>query len=250
VTIGTQDAKPSPRPVATVGRRQTGTSRSPRAVARVAGLLYLIVALTATVSEYVRSRIVASGDAAATARNLRTSATLWRVGIVVNLLEATAFLFTAMALYVLLKRVSALAAAAMVTVVGVGAAIQSLNLLNAYAALAIATGDNYSEVFGRAGSDALAMLFVDMQHTGGFVIAPMFFGLWLLPLGYLVYTSGYFPKVLGVALLVGCGSYLAQLFVLGLAPDLGHSTAPFASTVEALTEMSFVVWLLIKGARV
>ena len=146
------------------------------------------------------------------------------MGIVVNLLEAAAWLFTAMALYVLLKHVRPLIAAAMVTVVGVGVAIQSLNLLNGFTALMIAEGDNFAKLFGGAGSDALAMLFVDLQHTGGFVIAQMFFGLWLLPLGYLVIKSGYFPKVLGVAPIVGCVSYLTQLFVLALAPDLGHRT--------------------------
>jgi hypothetical protein len=223
--------------------------RSPRTVARIAGLLYLAVALTATFAEVVRSRIVESGDAAATADNIRTSATLYRVGFAVQLVEATSFLLTAMALYVLLKHVNQLAAAAMVAFVTVGVAIQSLNLLNQYTALTVATDEKYSRVFGRAGSDQLAMLFADMYHAGGFIIAPMFFGLWLLPLGYLVIRSSCFPKVLGVILIVGCFSYLVALFVRALAPDIGDSISPFASAVQAVTELSFLVWLLVKGVK-
>jgi Domain of unknown function (DUF4386) len=84
----------------------------------------------------------------------------------------------------------------MVTIVAVSVAVQSLNLLNHYTARTIATSEEYPRMLGQAGSDQLGLLFADMQHNG-FLIAQMFFGLWLLPLGYLVIKSGYFPKVLG-----------------------------------------------------
>jgi len=93
------------------------------------------------------------------------------------------------------------------------------------------------------------MPFAHMQHNGLF-IAQMFFGLWLLPLGYLVLRSGYFPKVLGVLLIAACFSYLADLFALFPVPDFEASIAPFASTVETVAELSFMAWLLVKAVRV
>jgi hypothetical protein len=223
---------------------------STKTLARIAGALYLVMAVCAGFAElYVRSRIVESGDAAATADNIRASATLFRLGFVVDLVQATFYLLTAMALYLLLRHVKPLVAAAMVTFVAVSVAIQCLNLLNQYVALTIATGEDYAGAFGADGSDALVMLFADMQ-SNGFFIAQMFFGLWLLPLGYLVVRSGYFPKVLGVLLVAGCFSYLADLFARFLAPDLEAGIASFLAVPAAVAELSFVAWLLVKAVRV
>jgi hypothetical protein len=86
--------------------------------------------------------------------------------------------------------------------------------------VSVATDENYTHAFGKAGSDALTMLFADMQHNG-YYISAMFWGLWLLTLGYLVIKSGYFPKVLGVLLIIGGAGYLADLFIRFLAPTSG-----------------------------
>jgi Domain of unknown function (DUF4386) len=140
---------------------------SEKTLARIAGSLYLIVAVCGGFAElYVRSRIVVPGDAAATADNIRASATLFRIGFVSDLVQATCLLLTAMALYLLLRHVNRLVAAAMVTFVAVSVAIMCLNLLNQLAALSIATGESPSGAFGPAGSDALAMLFADLHHDG------------------------------------------------------------------------------------
>jgi hypothetical protein len=203
------------------------------------------VAVGGSFALYVRSRIIESGDAAVTADNIRVSATLFRVGFVSDLVAATCFLLTAMALYLLLRHVHQLVAAAMVTFVAVGTAIACLSLLNQYTALTIATGDDYTRTFGKAGSDALTMLFADMQSVAG-----MFFGLWLLPLGYLVIKSGYFPKMLGVLLIIGCFGYLADLFVGFLAPDVEASIGLFFAGIGGLSEVLFIAWLLVKAVRV
>ena len=197
----------------------------------------------------VNTRIVESGDAAATADNIDTSATLFRIGFVSELVGATVFLLTGMALYLLLKHVNQMAAAAMVTFVAVSVAIQSLNLLNQKAALTIATGQDYTGAFGPADSDQLTMLFADMQHDG-YLIAQTYFGLWLLPLGYLVVKSGYFPKVLGVLLVIGCFGHLVDVFARFLAPDFGANISPFVMTPAAVAELSFIAWLLVKAVRV
>jgi Domain of unknown function (DUF4386) len=120
----------------------------------------------------------------------------------------------------------------MVTFAAVGSGIQVLNELNQYTALAVATGAGYTRSVGRAGSDALTLLFVDMQH-GGYIIDALFFGLWLLPLGYLVLRSGYFPKALGVLVVVaGCG-YLVDLFSVFLTPGISDRVGQFVTVPAA-----------------
>jgi len=212
-------------------------------MARIAGSLYLVVAVLGGFAElYVRARTVVPGDAAATAENIRGSATLFRFGFASDLVQATFFLFTAMALYLLLRHVNELVARAMVVIVAVSVAIICLNLLNQYMALQVATG-------GAEGSDALVGLFADM-HAAGYLIAQIFFGLWLLPLGYLVYRSGYFPKVVGILLAVGCFGYLIDTFTRFLAPGIAGSVSAIAVLPAAIGELSFVVYLLVKGVRV
>jgi len=218
---------------------------TPRALARIAGSLYLAVAVLTIFAGLVNSRMVEPGNAAATTANISTSADLFRVGFVSELLGATAFLSTGMALYALFKHVDQLAAAAMVTFVAVSVAIQSLSLLNQNAALLIATS-HYA--FGPTDSDQLVMLFSDLQRDG-YLIAQTFFGLWLLPLGYLVVRSGYFPKVLGVLLMTGCLGHLVDVFARFLAPDFGAAISPIALTVAAVAELSFIGWLLTRAVR-
>lgn len=214
--------------------------------ARIAGSLYLVVAVLGGFAElYVRARTVVPGDATATADNIRDSATLFRFGFASDLVQATFFLLTAMAMYLLLRQVNELVARAMVVLVAVSVAIICLNLLNQYMALQVATGS----AVGAAGSDALAGLFADM-HAAGYLIAQIFFGLWLLPLGYLVYRSGCFPKAVGVLLAVGCFGYLIDTFAHFVVPGVAESISGIVLTPAAIGELSFVVYLLVKGIRV
>jgi hypothetical protein len=222
---------------------------APKTLARIAGALYLIVAVFTIFAGLVNTRIVAPGDAAATAANINTSATLFRIGFVSELVGATAFLLTGMTLYLLLKHVNQMAAAAMVTFVAVSVAIQSLNLLNQQAALTVASSQGYTGAFGPTGSDQLTMLFADMQRDG-YLIAQTYFDMWLLPLGYLVVKSGYFPKVLGVLLMIGCFGHLVDVFARFLAPDFGANLSPFAMTPAAVAELSFIAWVLVRGVRI
>jgi Domain of unknown function (DUF4386) len=222
---------------------------APKTLARIAGVFYLLMTAAAFNELYVLARIVKSGDATATADNIRASTTLFRLGFAGDLVTGTCWLLTAMALYLLLKHVHQLAAAVMVIFAAVGAAIQCLNQLNQYTALTIATSDSYARTLGKAGSDALTGLFAGMQHNG-YIINSMFFGLWLLPLGYLVVKSGYFPKVLGVLLIVGCFAYIADLFTQVLAPDLSQNIGLVLIAVAGIAELSFMLWLLVKAVHV
>jgi Domain of unknown function (DUF4386) len=219
-------------------------------LARIAGSLYLVVAVLGGFAELVvRDGIVEAGNAAATAESIRDSATLFRVGFAADLVQATFFLFTAMALYLLLRHVHELAARAMVVIVAVSVAIICLNLLNQYTALALATGEGSATAFGSAGSDALAGLFADM-HTAGYLIAQIFFGLWLLPLGYLVLRSDAFPKALGFLLMLGCLGYLIDTFTWSLAPGVAERIEWLVVAPAAVGELWLVAYLLVKGVRV
>jgi hypothetical protein len=223
---------------------------APKTLARTAGLLYLLVVVGGLFAVPVFASIVEPGDAAATADNIRASAALFRAGFLSSLLAGPCFLLAAIALYGLLKHVHELAAAAMVTLNAVGTAIGCLNLLNWYTALTIATGDAYPRTFGTAGADALTMLYVDM-YNDGVSIDFVFDSLWLVPLGYLVIRSGYFPKALGVALIVGSFGYLAgYVFIDFLAPDAAAGIDLLFGAVGGLSELAFVAWLLVKGVRV
>jgi hypothetical protein len=214
-------------------------------LARIAGYLYLGVAVLGGFAELiVRQSIVELGHPGATADGIRDSATLFRAGFVADLVQATLFLLTAMTLYLLLRGINELVARAMVVIVAVSVAIMCLNLLNQWVALQVAT----DRAFG-AGSDALVGLFAGMHHDG-YLIAQIFFGLWLLPLGYLVIKSGWFPAWIGVLLIAGCFGYLVDTFATFLAPSVADTIEAIVVAPAAIGELSFVAYLLIKGVRV
>ena len=102
--------------------------------------------------------------------------------------------------------------------------------------------------FGAAGSNALVLLLLDIQHYGT-LSAQVFFGLWLAPLGYLAYKSGLFPKALGVVLVAATVCYLVDLFAAFLVPDFGKQIHPFIVIVPAIAEIWMVLYLLVVGVK-
>ncbi len=224
--------------------------RAPHHLARTAGLFYLIVAILGGFAHFFsRGEVYRPGDATGTARNVVAHADLVRAGFVADLVQAAFFLFTAMTLYVLLKHVNRNAARAMVIFVAVAVAIICLNMVHQLAALLVATDTSYASALGARGSDALVLLMLDLQHYG-YLIAQIFFALWLLPLGYLVHRSGVFPRVLGALLVIGCVGYLLDTFTLFLAPDLGAALDPFLVAPAGIAEIAMLLWLLVKGVRI
>jgi hypothetical protein len=184
-------------------RQKGALMSSPKRLARIAGLLYLIVGIFGGFAiAYVTAKVYVPGDAATTAGNVLANSGLVRIGVIADLLQATVFVFLAMTLYVLLKDVNKNAARAMVILSAIATTLMCLNNVFQFAALLVATDGSYVAAFGAAGAHALVLLLLNMHHYG-FLIAQIFFGLWLVPLGYLAYTSGMFPKALGVVLIVG-----------------------------------------------
>lgn len=218
--------------------------------ARFAGALYLIVAIFGGFAHlFVRAQVYVPGDAAATAQNVAANSGLVRIGVVADLFQATVFLFLGMALYLLLKHVNTSAARAMVILVAIATTIICLNMVFQFAALLVATDGSYVAAFGAAGASALVLLLLDIQHYG-YLIAQIFFGLWLVPLGYLAYRSGMFPRALGVLLIVGGVAFLVDMLALFLFPEFGEAISAFVLIPPAVAELWMVGYLLVKGARV
>jgi hypothetical protein len=222
---------------------------SPKRLARIAGLLYLLVGIFGGFAEgYVEPKMYVAGNAAASAANVTANAGLLRIGIFADLMDATVFVFLALALYILLKHMHESAARAMVVTVILAAGITCVSALFEFEGLRVATGGVSLAAFGTEGSNALVLLLLDAQHYG-LLIAQIFFGLWLAPLGYLAYRSGWFPKTLGVVVIAACVSYLMDVLAAFLVPDLGKVIHGYLSILPAIAEPSMVLYLLIVGVN-
>jgi hypothetical protein len=219
---------------------------TPKRLARTAGVFYLVVAICGGFAHAVRLQVYVPGDAAATAANVVANASLVRTSFVADLVDATFFLLTVMALYQLLQHVNKVVARAMVVFVVVAVAIKALNLVTQLQALLVATEPAYAGAFGAEGSDAMVLLLLDLQHNG-YLVAQIFFGLWLFPLGLLAYRSGMFPRPLGVVLMTGTVAYLLDVALQFLAPALADAVNPVVVVVVTLSEVSMLAYLLIKG---
>jgi hypothetical protein len=222
---------------------------SPKRLARIAGVLYLLVGIFGGFAEgYVEPKMYVAGNAAATVGNLVANSGLVRIGVVADLLDGTVFVFLALALYVLLKHVQRGVATAMLVLVALAAGITCVVAVFEFEGLRVATDTSYAAAFGAAGSTALVQLLLDAQHYG-LLVAQIFFGLWLAPLGYLAFKSAWFPKALGLLLVVGALCYLVDLFAAFLVPDFGKSIHSFVVIPSAIAEISMVLYLLVIGVK-
>ena len=217
--------------------------------ARVAGLLYLLASIIGFFClAYVPGKLIVSGDATATANRIRASETLLRLGIASELIAFTIFIFVVLALYRLFKAVSEKHAVAMATLLLISIPISLLNLLNEIAALVLVSGASFLLAFEKGQLDALAYMFLRL-HGQGFIIAQIFWGLWLFPFGILVIRSGFIPRFLGYLLFIAASGYLASSFTSLLLPSYRHLVDQFAMVLEA-GELPIIFWLLIWGAKV
>jgi hypothetical protein len=215
--------------------------------ARLAGLMFLLNIITGIFAQYVRSSLIMPGDASATARAIVASALLFRFGIVSDLMMTTCFLLMGFAFYVLLKPVDPNLALLMLLFNVVGIPLMGLNLLNQFAPLLLLSGADYLKVFSADQLQALVMVFFRL-YEHGYLIAAISYGAYLLPLGLLVFKSGYFPKILGVLLILDCFGLLMPFFQTFLFPGYDVVTYP-GLAIGVIAEFSFCLWLLIKGAK-
>jgi hypothetical protein len=205
---------------------------SAKRLARLAGVLYLLVGICGGFAQgYMEPKMYVAGNAAATAGNVVANSGLVRLGVVADLVDGTVFVFLALALYSLLKHVHKSAARAMLILVALAAGLTC-----------------GAAVFETAGSNAQALLLLDTQHYG-LLTAQIFFGLWLAPLGYLVYKSGVFSKPLGVLLIVGAACYLVDMLGAFLVPDVSKAIHSYVTIPSAIAEIWMVGYLLAIGVK-
>jgi hypothetical protein len=197
---------------------------------------------------YVPSKLIVSGNATTTATNILAHETLFRLGIVAELIGLVIFILVVMAIHRLLGGVSTTLASHMVALALVSAGVGFLNVLNHFAGLILFRGADFLAVFDKPRREALAMLFLRL-YDQGVVINMIFWGLWLLPFGLLVMRSGFLPRILGVLLIVNCFAWTAESLTSLLLPAYTSVMHRYA-TIPETGELWMMAWLLVRGARV
>lgn len=220
-------------------------TKSIQKTARLAGFLYLLLLPLGIFGLiYVRTALVVPEDITATANNLATSILIYRFSILAALLIPIVNLSVVLTLYQLLKVVNRNMASLMVIFILLGAPIAMLSEVFQLAVLTIVSGTDYLAVFDTAQLNAQVAFLLGM-HDDGVRIASIFWGLWLFPLGYLVFKSGFLPKILGLLLIVGCFGYLIDFLIPFFFPHIAVTVSQFTF----IGELAFPLWLLIKGVN-
>jgi len=222
----------------------TKENLNPNKTARIAGLLYLTMVPLGFFGMYGHSNLIVPGDAATTINNIIASGSLYRLSIMSALVVQIVNILLVLVLYKLLKPVNKNHALLMVIFFLVSAPITMLNELNQFAALQLLSGANYLTVFKIDQLHAQVMLFLNL-HEHGVHISSMFWGLWLFPMGYLVFKSGFLPRILGILLMIGFLGYLVDSFRFFFFP----SFEPIV-LYTFWGELLLPLWLLIKGVKV
>lgn len=221
-----------------------------RLVARVGGVLYLIIIVLGALGEaVVRGSIVVPGNATATAANLRSMEWLWRLGIAGEIVLLTCAIALALILYVLLRPVSRDLALLAVFFNLVSIAVEGVAAVSLAAALHPVKSAAYVKAFTPQQLDVIAVLSI-RSHTAGFGIALIFFGVECVILGYLISRSGYMPRAIGVLMQIAGGCYVINSFALLLSPPLSSRLFPTILIPSLIAELSLALWLLVKGVRV
>lgn len=223
---------------------------TPNQVARTAGALYLIVVLTGTfVLGYFPSQLAMPGDPAMVAKHLSAHEALLRFAIAAGVVCYVAFLLLPLVLYKLLSPFGKNLAVLMVAFAVVSAPLSFANLRHLLDMLSMLNG----AVSGLALSAERVGREILLSHTAyrnGLLLCKVFWGLWLLPFGILVFRSGVFPKLLGLLLMVGCIGYVIDFFGRVLVAGYAETMlAEYATRPAALGEVGICLWLLVLGVR-
>ncbi len=222
-------------------------SISPQRYARIGGVLYLYIIAAGTFAEvFVRSRLIVSADAAATARNIMANELLFRLGFSGEFLHLACDVAVAVILYALLRPVDrniALLAALMRLACDI---ILAISGLSHFAVLRLLGGSAYLETFSSDQLESLALLAMRL-HGDGYGISLVFFSFACLALGYLIFRSGYLPRALGAVLAIAGVCYLLNSFAHFLAPAFAAALFPAIFVPIFVAELSLSLWLIVKG---
>lgn len=218
--------------------------------AHLAGILYFIVVVTGIFSlAYVPSQLIDWKSASATTTAIQAHEFLFRLGILAGICCYVAFLLLPLALYKLLSGVNKAHATVMVALVVASVPIALLNYGNKFAVLTLLSKADYLQGLSVEKVQEQVLLLLD-YHSNGEQIASVFWGLWLLPFGYLVFKSGFLPKVLGAFLIAGSIGYVINFVGYLLFSGYGElGISGYVSIPASIGEIGICLWLLVIGIR-
>jgi len=218
---------------------------SPQKTARVAAFVFLIIVFLGMSTELlIRPGMIVPGDAAATVKNIAASQALFRLSLVSELIRQALLMLLPLILYKLLKRVNETVASLMVIFALVCVPISMLNELNHFAVLLLSSGAGYLTAFKADQLNALVMFFLELRKYGTFI--PQVLSFWVLLLGYLVFKSGFLPRILGILLMLAGLCYTVDAILFFLVPNFDATILGLFAFIE---EALFYLWLLIKGVN-
>lgn len=218
---------------------------SPRFKARIAGVFYLLTILTRMFVEiFVRNRLVVSDDAAATATNILAHEPLWRWGFAADILAFASYIALTALLYELFKHVNRSLSLVAAFFSLVACVVQAISSLFHLAPLVLLGGARYLSVFTVEQLQALALVFLKLRAEAYHNIGLVFFGLYLLLIGYLIFRSTFLPLILGVLMVLAGLSY-----VLFVSPPLVRSLQPYILVFPGVGQISLTLWLLVFGVN-
>ena len=213
---------------------------------RLAGLAYFIVVITGIFSlMYVPSLYYVSGDAAATANNILSSESLFRLGMALEMVSFTSFLILPLILYSIFQHVNKTASVLMVALAVASVPIAFVGIINEFSVLDLV----HSSEFPSSELEQQVMFYLG-RYFKGHLVGQIFWALWLFPLGYMVYKSGLIPRLLGIFLMIGSIGYLIDFFGRVIMPEYSDSILASYITIPAsIGEIGTCLWLLTMGAK-
>ena len=224
-------------------------SSSLKKTARLAGLLYLLLVITGVYGiMYIPSRIIVAGDSVSTANNMISNEVLFRTGILNDIISNTIFLFLVLVLYRLFKHVNENQAKLMFALVIVQIPVAFMMEAFNITSLMILKGE-ILKTFELSQRQDLAMLFLKINDYGTIPLE-MFWGLWLLPFGLLVYKSEFIPRIFGILLGIAGIAYMIDSTIALLFPNYSSFVNKPTLLLVAIGEISITLWLLIKGVKI
>ncbi len=219
-------------------------------LARLAGLLYLLVVVTGFFSlAYVPGRLSGHGDPHATLMHITAHRTLFAAGILGFVLEQVLFLPLPLLLFQLLRPAGGHAAWLMVALAVVSVPVALVAVVHRLDVLGMLLQPGPSPLLAMAQREAAVMLAL-ASYGHGLLVASLFWGLWLLPFGYLVLRCGWLPRALGVLLLLGGLGYVVDVVASVMVPAYADAGwAAYVTLPAALGEIGAALWLLLVGLR-
>jgi len=212
--------------------------------ARITGVVYLLYFLTAIVAVVLVRGIVVSGDAAATANNILAHEPLYRLGFAIGLIGTALYVAVTALFYGLFKPVNKSIALLAAFFSLVGCAIQASGSLFQAAPLVVLGGSHYLSVFKLEQLQALALMFLNLNVQAGYTEI-IFFGLFDIVIGYLIFRSTFLPRFLGVLMMIAGLGWLTFL-----SPALATHLSPYVDVLGFIAELFLMLWLLVMGVNV